>query len=224
MNTKKRTSTAVYGLRKNISPSKRLRDYLVDGVSTFTSEGPKSEATEKTPQMKPDTSFKTEPAKRRKRETEMLESLGKPSEFVEECYMNNAAILPHLCSLPTTAHSSYTAMSSICGQLSRDDPLMIHGHSVQGYQDIYHRVVDPMLRTPSGQPRPYSLDLGRRIKQRLWEVLYCPSQQEEVQPDGQLRVSETFSTPTLQSFAPHVEVDIGGEPMPRQPKKKRPRH
>ncbi|KAK1792073.1 hypothetical protein P4O66_001848 [Electrophorus voltai] len=122
--------------------------------------------------------------------------------------------------LPTTAAASKPEMSCIGGQLSSDEPLVIHGHSVQEYQKIYHSAVDPMLRSPSGQAKPYSLELGRIIKQRLWEALFCPTLQKEVKPDGQVHVTETFSTPVFNTFAP-FEMDTSGEP---KPKKKRRRH
>ncbi|KAK1784685.1 hypothetical protein P4O66_003363 [Electrophorus voltai] len=81
-----------------------------------------------------------------------------------------------------------------------------------------------LKRNPSGQAKPYSLVLGRRIKQRLWEALFCPTLREEVKPDGQFDVTESFSTPIFNSFVPHFEVDMSGEPMPEQPKKKSRRH
>ncbi|KAL7833928.1 hypothetical protein AOLI_G00288880 [Acnodon oligacanthus] len=90
-------------------------------------------------------------------------------------------------------------------------PLLIHGHPTEEYQTIYHSVVDSMVCTASGCPRPYSLELGLRIKQRLWETLRCPPLREEEQPDGRLGCTEGFSSPTLRSFAPLIEVDISGE-------------
>ncbi|KAI4792032.1 hypothetical protein KUCAC02_033646 [Chaenocephalus aceratus] len=54
--------------------------------------------------------------------------------------------------------------------LHLEDPIRIHNRSVEEYQLIYHEVVDNMLRyVPDGRLRPYSLGLGRRIKQKLWE-------------------------------------------------------
>ncbi|KAL7831366.1 hypothetical protein SRHO_G00308690 [Serrasalmus rhombeus] len=50
-------------------------------------------------------------------------------------------------------------------------PLLINGHTIEEYQTIYHSVVDSMVSTASGQPHPYSLELGLRIKQHLWEKL-----------------------------------------------------
>ncbi|GAB5579242.1 uncharacterized protein C22orf31 homolog isoform X1 [Prionailurus iriomotensis] len=56
-------------------------------------------------------------------------------------------------------------------QLS-EDKLTIHGLSTEGYRALYHSVVEPMLWNPSGTPKRYSLELGKAIKQKLWEALY----------------------------------------------------
>ncbi|KAM9194416.1 uncharacterized protein C22orf31 homolog [Dugong dugon] len=55
-------------------------------------------------------------------------------------------------------------------QLS-EDTLTIHGLPTEGYQALYHAVVEPMLWNPSGTPKRYSLELGKAIKQKLWEAL-----------------------------------------------------
>nr|KAF6403113.1 hypothetical protein HJG59_001831 [Molossus molossus] len=51
------------------------------------------------------------------------------------------------------------------------DMLTIHGLPTEGYQALYHAVVEPMLWNPSGTPKRYSLELGKAIKQKLWEAL-----------------------------------------------------
>lgn len=56
-------------------------------------------------------------------------------------------------------------------QLS-EDTLTIHGLPTEGYRALYHSVVEPMLWNPSGTPKRYSLELGKAIKQKLWEALY----------------------------------------------------
>nr|XP_055043010.1 uncharacterized protein LOC129430031 isoform X2 [Misgurnus anguillicaudatus] len=93
-----------------------------------------------------------------------------------------------------------------------EEPLSIHGHTVEDFQDIYHSTVDPMLRMSSARLRPYSLRLGLRIKQRLWETLNRPSFCEEEQADGSIRIREIFSTPG--AAPPRIEVDISEEPPP----------
>ncbi|XP_058137568.1 uncharacterized protein C22orf31 homolog [Dasypus novemcinctus] len=55
-------------------------------------------------------------------------------------------------------------------QLS-EDALTIHGLPTEGYRALYHAVVEPMLWNPSGTPKRYSLELGKAIKQKLWEAL-----------------------------------------------------
>uniref|UniRef100_A0AC11B839 Chromosome 22 open reading frame 31 n=1 Tax=Ovis aries TaxID=9940 RepID=A0AC11B839_SHEEP len=55
-------------------------------------------------------------------------------------------------------------------QLS-EDALVIHGLPTESYQALYHTVVEPMLWNPSGTPKRYSLELGKAIKQKLWEAL-----------------------------------------------------
>ncbi|XP_011371699.1 uncharacterized protein C22orf31 homolog [Pteropus vampyrus] len=51
------------------------------------------------------------------------------------------------------------------------DTLTIHGLPTEGYRALYHAVVEPMLWNPSGTPKRYSLELGKAIKQKLWEAL-----------------------------------------------------
>ncbi|KAI3366934.1 hypothetical protein L3Q82_009581, partial [Scortum barcoo] len=79
-------------------------------------------------------------------------------------------------------------------------PLMIHGYSVEEYQKIYHSVVDEMLRYKNGRSRPYSLQLGRKIKQRLWEKL------------NRLIITESYGEGV---YPPLIDVDISGEPEPK---------
>lgn len=52
-----------------------------------------------------------------------------------------------------------------------EDALVIHGLPTEGCRAPYHAVVEPMLRNPSGTPKRYSLELGKAIKQKLWEAL-----------------------------------------------------
>ncbi|KAM4855337.1 LOW QUALITY PROTEIN: uncharacterized protein C22orf31 homolog [Urocitellus parryii] len=51
------------------------------------------------------------------------------------------------------------------------DSLTIHGLPTECYRALYHAVVEPMLWNPSGTPKRYSLELGKAIKQKLWEAL-----------------------------------------------------
>ncbi|ROL40826.1 hypothetical protein DPX16_9820 [Anabarilius grahami] len=140
-------------------------------------------------------------------------------EQVPKCYLKNAAVLPDVC--PAASVSSVDVCPApLCQQ---EDSVSIHGYSTQGYQDIYRSVAEPMIKTRFGRHRPYSLELGLKIKQRLWETLKRPSLQETEQPDGRVLVTESFST-SSRSFAPRVHVDISEEPLPEEPPRKKPRH
>ncbi|XP_041946611.1 uncharacterized protein LOC121707831 isoform X2 [Alosa sapidissima] len=96
-------------------------------------------------------------------------------------------------------------------------------HSAEDYQAIYHSVVDPMLKTKSGNARQYNLGMGRAIKQRLLEKMSCPTLVETVDSDGRVHITKSFSAPTLKSYAPQIGVGISGEALPGQPNRKRAR-
>ncbi|XP_062407243.1 uncharacterized protein LOC134098250 [Sardina pilchardus] len=168
-----------------------------------------------------DSSLMAEAKERKRREKAQKSSLWQMAEPVEERYIQNAAILPDLRPLPSVAPSSVAPSSAQSSSLSED--LLIHGHSVQDYRAIYHSVVDPMLRTRSGNTRRYNLGMGRAIKQRLWERMSCPTFEETVDADGRVHITESFSTPTLNCYAPQIDVDISGEPLPGEPMRKRAR-
>ncbi|KAL1268132.1 hypothetical protein QQF64_033495 [Cirrhinus molitorella] len=136
---------------------------------------------------------------------------------LEERYLKNAAVLPAIHAAASV--SSEDERPSPLYQ--KEEPVSIHGCSVQGYQEIY-RSVEPMMKTRCGRKRPYSLELGLKMKQRLWEKLNCPSLLETEQPDGRILVTESFTT--SRSFAPRIHVDISEEPLPEEPKRKKPRH
>ncbi|XP_074498511.1 uncharacterized protein LOC141771878 isoform X2 [Sebastes fasciatus] len=95
-----------------------------------------------------------------------------------------------------------------------DGPLLIHNRTVEEYQRIYHEVVDDMLRFKNGRPRPYSLDLGRRIKQKLWERLDRPTFTSSVGEDGLVRVEASYGVGV---YPPMYDVDTLGEPQPSTP-------
>ncbi|KAK2881138.1 hypothetical protein Q8A67_018406 [Cirrhinus molitorella] len=90
---------------------------------------------------------------------------GRP-KGLEKCYVENTAVLPNI------QPAVDVGQAPLCQQ---EEPISIHGHSIQGYQEIYHSVAEPMIKTRCGRRRPYSLELGLKIKQRLWEKLSCPS-------------------------------------------------
>ncbi len=137
---------------------------------------------------------------------------------LEERYMKNAAFLPDI--QPAASVSSVDACRAPLRQ--QEEPVSIHGHSIQSYQDIYRSVAEPMMKTCCGWHRPYSLELGLKIKQRLWETLSCPSLLEIEQPEGHILITESFLT-TSRSFAPRIDVDICEEPLSEEPWWKKPR-
>ncbi|ROL48502.1 hypothetical protein DPX16_12118 [Anabarilius grahami] len=137
------------------------------------------------------------------------------SSSVAKHYLKNVAVLPDV--RPAASVSSV----DVCPQ---EEPVSIHGCSVQGYQDIYRSVAGPMIQTRYGRHRPYSLELGLQIKHRLWEALKRPSLLETEQPDGRVLVTESFSTSRRRSSAPRVHVDISEEPLPEEPQRKKPRY
>ncbi|KAJ4918643.1 hypothetical protein JOQ06_005118 [Pogonophryne albipinna] len=101
------------------------------------------------------------------------------------------------------------------------DPIRIHNRSVEEYQLIYHEVVDNMLRFPDGRLRPYSLGLGRRIKQKLCERLDRPMFTETVDEDGLVHVDVSYGAGVQ---PPLYNVDVSGEPEPEYPPAKRAKH
>ncbi|XP_066535187.1 uncharacterized protein [Hoplias malabaricus] len=94
-----------------------------------------------------------------------------------------------------------------------DEPLLIHGHNVSDYQSVYRSVVEPMLKTKAGEQRCYSLDMGRKIKHKLWETLFCSKSSDISQSEGET------SSPAVNCRPPDIEVDISREPMPPKPER-----
>ena len=77
------------------------------------------------------------------------------------------------------------------------------------------------LRFPDGRLRPYSLGLGRRIKQKLWERLDRPMFTETVDEDGLVHVDVSYGAGVQ---PPLYHVDVSGEPEPEYPPAKRAKH
>lgn len=72
------------------------------------------------------------------------------------------------------------------------------------------------LRFKSGRLRPYTLSLGRVIKQKLWQRLDRPLFTETVNGDGLVHVDVSYGVGV---FPPLHQVDILGEPKPGTPQK-----
>ncbi|XP_056613298.1 uncharacterized protein LOC130428989 [Triplophysa dalaica] len=136
---------------------------------------------------------------------------------LEKHFFNNAAVIPEFCPELTKTHTVAHLVHT-----SPEEPLLIHGNSTEDHQRMSRAVVDSMLKKSSGKPLNYSLQLGLRVKQRLWKTLNCPTMLEEEQPDGLIQVKEMFSRPSLKRSAPRINVDISGEPLPYAPQRKRP--
>ncbi|XP_032365571.1 uncharacterized protein LOC116681777 [Etheostoma spectabile] len=125
----------------------------------------------------------------------------------------SAADIPELLNLvakPRTPPADLPVPST--APLPHDSPLKIHNRSVEEYQQIYHEVVDNMLKYKSGRMRPYSLALGRRIKQKLWERLDRPTFTESVAGDSLVHVGVSYGVGV---HPPLYDVDITGEPSPQ---------
>lgn len=177
-----------------------LRGFVVEGISSIRTP---SDLSQLAAVIRLDHSYSCISAKARR------------PRGLEERYLKNAAVLPDI--RPAASVSSVTPL---CQQ---EESVSIHGCSIQGYQDIYHSVAEPLMKTRRGRRRPYSLELGLKIKQRLWKTLNCPSLVETEQPDGRILITESFST-NNRSFAPQIHVDISEEPLPEEPRRKKPRH
>ncbi|KAF7690944.1 hypothetical protein HF521_011241 [Silurus meridionalis] len=160
-------------------------------------------------------------AKKFKHEAEQEEELQKLKPHPEERYIKNAAVLPEFRPRPAAFASSAPLRKSNAASL-RETPLKIHNLSIPEHQRLYHSVVDMMLVKLNGEPHVYSMQLGLRIKQRLWRALKCPSiiESRQLYKNEQTYYSEIFSIPSKTSFAPCYIVDVSEEPMPEQPERK----
>nr|XP_040028026.1 uncharacterized protein LOC120816476 isoform X2 [Gasterosteus aculeatus aculeatus] len=95
-----------------------------------------------------------------------------------------------------------------------DGPLNIFNLPVEEYQQLYHEVVDEMLRFKSGRLRPYTLSLGRVIKQKLWQRLDRPLFTETVNGDGLVHVDVSYGVgvfpPLHQLLLDSTRPDVPG--------------
>ncbi|KAM7385116.1 hypothetical protein PAMP_001213 [Pampus punctatissimus] len=120
--------------------------------------------------------------------------------------------------LPAVSNVAPCSSRSPTAPLQDDGPLMIHNRSVEEYQQLYHEVVDDMLKYKNGRYRPYSLNLGRRIKQKLWERLNRPSFTESVNEDGLVTINVSYGVGV---YPPLHDLDTSLEPEAEMPQKKR---
>nr|XP_023674730.1 uncharacterized protein C22orf31-like isoform X1 [Paramormyrops kingsleyae] len=154
--------------------------------------------------------------------TKKQEAERRQQEAREERRALNAADLPDLQPLPPK--DPIDPDLEALWEARRMEPLRIHGRSVEEHREMYRRLVEPKLLYPSGRPRPYSLDLGRRIKQRLWVAVSYPKFTELVGDKNIIDIAETSGNPGLKDYAPLIEVDVWDEPPATEPPRKRARH
>ncbi|XP_066539292.1 uncharacterized protein [Hoplias malabaricus] len=164
-----------------------------------------------------------------KRFDDYLVDLGKPKpRKLAQRYVDNMAVVDDMIYPFSYAEIMYKGMTmesvtprsmeGLYGQSSMDNvpgadqPLLIHGHSVSDYQSIYCSVVEPQLKSETGEQQRYSLHMGRKIKQQLWDRLFCTTSSEVLQ-------SEDSCSPAVNCRPPDIDVDISEEPMPPQPKR-----
>ncbi|XP_054450043.1 uncharacterized protein C22orf31 homolog [Pteronotus mesoamericanus] len=94
------------------------------------------------------------------------------SQDLENRYAEHVAATQALCrDIGTAAWKGQALLPEARKRQQFSDTLTIHGLPTEGYRALYHAVVEPMLWNPSGTPKRYSLELGKAIKQKLWEAL-----------------------------------------------------
>ncbi|AWP18421.1 putative protocadherin-23 [Scophthalmus maximus] len=116
-----------------------------------------------------------------------------------------AADLPVASRRPPSAEDQLT-----CTAVNPDEPLLVHKHSVEEYQQIYHEAVDDVLR--NGRVPPYSLHLGRQIKEKLWERLARPAFAATTDDGGHVHVGVSYGAG---ASPPHYDIDTSLEPEPK---------
>jgi len=128
-----------------------------------------------------------------------------------ERFTRNAAVLPDLEPSPGSPGRAQEESSPVTsgGGPPPPEPMVIHGYTVAEYQCAYHSVVDPLLSAPCGETAAYSLELGRAIKERLFQELAYPTLAVLEQPGGRVAVVERFC---VMRSAPRIAVDLRGEP------------
>ncbi|KAG7282527.1 hypothetical protein CRUP_020242 [Coryphaenoides rupestris] len=140
-----------------------------------------------------------------------------------ERFARNAAALPDLepsLSSPGRAQEE-SSSSTVTSGGPPPEPMVIHGYTVAEYQCAYHSVVDPLLRAPCGETAAYSLELGRAIKERLFQELAYPTLAVLEQPGGRVAVVERFcvmrSAPRIarKLFCIAVLLTSSSSPPPR---------
>ena len=103
-------------------------------------------------------------------------SLGDFNEPLETRFTQNAAVLPECCIRPRISSPGRETLISVAS----DAPgLLIHGRSVAEYQQLYHSVVDVLVK-----PKEH-MNRSKKIKKRLWDELSGPRFRSTAVPDTQ---------------------------------------
>ena len=109
------------------------------------------------------------------------ESLGDLSEPLETRYVQNAAVLPECCIGPRISSPGRETLISVASDAPE---LRIHGRSVAEYQQLYHSVLDVLVKRKEHMTR------SKKIKQRLWDELSGPRFWSSIS-DTQQQLTET---------------------------------
>ncbi|XP_036908319.1 uncharacterized protein C22orf31 homolog [Sturnira hondurensis] len=130
------------------------------------------------------------------------EKKGTVSQDLEHRYAEHVAATQALSrDIGTAAWKGQAPLPEARKRQQFSDMLTIHGLPTEGYRALYHAVVEPMLWNPSGTPKRYSLELGKAIKQKLWEAL-CS---QAAVPEG------------AQDPAPgRTRLEVDKEPVPKK--------
>lgn len=158
-----------------------------------------------------------------------------PQASTSDTFTRPSATIPD-SELPPVSNTAHNLRPSTVAPRP-DSPLMIHNRSVEEYQQVYHEVVDDMLRSvwikpllsparqkkkglklsissvphrdENGQLHPYSLELGRLIKKKLWERLNRPTMIMSIDEDGRLHVDVSYGA---EECPPEFNVGTTKEP------------
>ena len=118
------------------------------------------------------------------------ERMGDFSEPLETRFLQNAAVLPECCIGPQISSPGRETLISVA---SNAPEVLIHGRSVAEYQQLYHSVLDVLVK------RKEHLSRSKKIKKRLWAELSGPRFHSTARPDTQPQLTE-FYTGTEYTF------------------------
>ena len=114
------------------------------------------------------------------------ERMGDFREPLETRFLQNAAVLPECCIGP---HISSPGQETLISAASHAPELIIHGRSVAEYQQLYHSVLDVLVK------RKEHLSRSKKIKKRLWAELSGPRFCSTALSDTQPQLTQSFTGP-----------------------------